>query len=89
MLMKKENSICVNKLRAILLLEADINAVSKIIFNVHLMTTLELLQLIPSEIIGALHHKSVIHSALNCQFFLDISKLRCNPCAIISADATN
>ena len=30
-----------------------------------------------------------MHSALTCQFFLDISNLQCKPCIIISADATN
>ena len=89
MLMKKENSIRVDKLRAILLLEADINAVSKIVFNIKLMPRLESLQLIPNEIIGARRHKSAMHSALNRHFFLDLSKLRCTPCAIIGADATN
>ena len=30
-----------------------------------------------------------MHSALTRQYFLDISNLRCKPCIIISADATN
>ena len=65
MLMKKEKTLQVDKLRAILLLEADINALAKIIFNTRLMPQLELNQSIPPQIIGARRGQSAIHSALN------------------------
>ena len=89
MLIKKEKTLQVDKLRAILLLEADVNALAKIIFNTRLMPQLELNQSIPPQIIGAQRGQSAIHSALNQQFFLDICNLRCQDSAIIGADATN
>ena len=89
MLQKKVSSIRVDKLRAILLLEADINAVAKILFNTRLMPTLEKHSMIPDAIIGARREKSAIHSGLYRQFLLDIANMRCKPSAIISADATN
>ena len=52
MLEKKLNTISVSKLRAILLLEADFNAVNKIIFNTRLIPTLEAKELIPKKIIS-------------------------------------
>ena len=89
MLQKKINSIQVDKLRAILLLEVDINAVAKILFNTRLMPNLETHHLIPDAIIGARRGKSAIHSGLYRQFLLDIANMRCKPSAIIRADATN
>ena len=89
MLLKKENTIRVEKLRAILLLEADFNAIAKILFNTRVMPLLEQNQLIPPENIGSHRNMSAVHSTLTRQFFLDTANLRCKPSVIISADATN
>ena len=52
MLLKKEADLSVSKLRAILLLEADYNAMNKILFNTHLILSLEEYNIIPREIMG-------------------------------------
>ena len=52
MLEKVAGNIDVQKLRAILLLEADFNALHKIIFNNRLIPKLEEAETIPIEIIG-------------------------------------
>ena len=52
MLEKSPGSINVQKLRAILLLEADFNAIHKIIFNRRVMPRLEVHNDIPCEITG-------------------------------------
>ena len=52
MLEKAPGNIDINKLRAILLLEADFNAVYKIIFNRRMMPRLEEANIILNEIIG-------------------------------------
>lgn len=49
---KSLGKILVEKLRAMLLLEADFNALHKIIFNGRILPTLETNNMIPSEIIG-------------------------------------
>ena len=53
MLEKAPGNIDINKLRAILLLEADFNAVYKIIFNSRMILRLEKANIIPNEIIGS------------------------------------
>ena len=52
MLKKKPNNISVSKLRAILLLDVDFNAINKIIFNTRLIPTLEAQNSIPRKITG-------------------------------------
>ena len=52
MLEKLPGKILVSKLRVILLLEADFNALHKIIFNGRILPALEKEGLIPQEIMG-------------------------------------
>ena len=52
MLEKVAGNVNVQKLRAILLLEADFNALHKIIFNNRLIPNLEVANAIPMEVIG-------------------------------------
>ena len=52
MLEKKPGVVRVDKLRAILLLEANFNSINKIIFNTKLIPSIEYSQSIPREIIG-------------------------------------
>ena len=73
MLEKSKGYINVEKLRAILLLEADFNALNKIVFNTKLMPSLERTNSIPYEIIGGRRGQSLIHIALNKKLMLDIA----------------
>ena len=52
MLEKSAGNIHVQKLRVILLLEADFNAMYKIIFNNRLIPNIEVVNAIPMEVIG-------------------------------------
>ena len=81
--------ILVEKLRAMLLLEADFNALHKIIFNGRILPTLERNNVIPSEIIGERKSQSAIHDALNKKLITDISNQIKSLSIVISADATN
>jgi len=51
MLEKKPGNMNVDKLQAILLLEADFNVVNKIISNTRVIPQLELLKSIPAKVI--------------------------------------
>ena len=73
MLEKSPGKILVSKLRAILLLEADFNALHKIIFNGRILPTLESKSLIPSEIMGGRKSQSSLYIALNKKLIADIS----------------
>ena len=72
MLEKKYGEINMPKLRAILLLEEDFNAISKIVFNTRLILRLEDKESIPREIIISRRGKSAIHIALNKKLLADI-----------------
>ena len=52
MLEKTRGIIRIDKLRAVLLLEADFNRINKIHYNIRVLPKLERRQLIPYEIIG-------------------------------------
>ena len=71
MLEKVARNINVAKLRAILLLEADLNALNKIIFNGRAIPRIETSKTIPYEVIGRRRRQSSLHVALN-------KKLVCN-----------
>ena len=73
MLDKKENEIHISKLRAILLLEKDFNAINKIIFNTRLILSIESRKEIPYEIIGGRKNHAAIQLAINKKLILDIS----------------
>lgn len=89
MLEKVDGNINVQKLRAILLLEADFNAMHKIIFNNRLMPRIEADNAIPMEIIGGRRSQAATHLALNKKLIADIANVRKLPTATICADATN
>ena len=69
---KSKGYINIAKLRAILLLEADFNALNKIVFNTKLIPSLERTNSIPYEIIGGRRGQSSIHVALNKKLVSDI-----------------
>ena len=75
MLEKKQGEINVFKLRGILLLDADFNAIYKITFNTRLIPTVEAKDMIPREIMGERRGISVIYIALNKKLLVD-SKLK-------------
>ena len=52
MLKKSKGNINVKKLRSILLLEADLNTLHKIIFNGRVLPTIERHNQMPKEVIG-------------------------------------
>ena len=72
MLEKKPNNISISKLRAILLLEVDLNTVNKIIFNIRLILILKSNNLILKELISGLQGQSIIHIAINKKLLSDI-----------------
>jgi len=86
---KLPGKILVSKLRAILLLEADFNALHKIIFNGRILPALEKEGLIPQEIMGGRRSQSTTHVALNKKLIADIANQVKAPSIVISADATN
>lgn len=66
----------VKKLRAILLLEADFNALHETIFNSRLIPSLEHSKEIPIEIIGRRRTQAEICLALNNKLISDITNIR-------------
>ena len=75
MLEKAEGIIDVKKLRAILLLEADFNAVHKIIFNNRLIPNLEAINAIPREVIEGRRSQATTHLALDKKLISDIANV--------------
>jgi len=86
---KSPGNLRVEKLRAILLLEADYNGLHKINFNGRLMPRLEAMSSILQEIIGGRRSQAATHLALNKKLIADISNIRKVPTVTICADATN
>ena len=76
------------KIRAILLLEVDFNAVYKIIFNGRIIPRLEETNTIPYEIIGSRRAQAVIYLVLNKKLISDIAKTHKLLTAVIYADVT-
>ena len=89
MLEKQAGNVNAQNLRAILLLEADFNAIHKIIFNNRLISELEAADVIPTEAIGGRRIQAATHLALNKKLFSDIANVRKLPMITICADATN
>ena len=89
MLEKVAGNINVQKLRAILLLETDFNAMHKIIFNNRLIPSIEADKAIPMEVIGDGRSQVATHLALNKKLIADIANIRKLPTITICADATN
>ena len=89
MLEKSPGNFRVEKLRAVLLLEADFNGLHKINFNGRLMPRLEATSSIPQKIIGGRRSQVATHLALSKKLIADISNIRKVPTVTICADATN
>ena len=62
---KSTENVYVSKLRAILLLEADFNALNKIIFNGQALPSIEASKSISSEVLRGRRGQSSIYVALN------------------------
>ena len=75
MLEKVAGNINVQKLRAILLLEVDFNAMHKIIFNNRLIPSIEADKAIPMEVIGGRRSQAATHLALNKKLIADITNI--------------
>ena len=73
MLEKSPCKIHVSTLRAIFLLEADLNSLHKIILNQNIILALEQCNLIPTEIVGGRKGQATIHNAINTKLTSDIS----------------
>ena len=89
MLEKSPGNLIVEKLRALLLLEADFNGLHKINFNGRLMPYLEVTSSMPQEIIGDRRSQAATHLALSKKLIADTSNIRKLPMVSICADATN
>jgi hypothetical protein len=86
MLEKKQWVILVNKLRAILLMEADFNFANKTIFAHCLMHFAEDRNEIAEECAGSCQHNDMTDVALNCHLFCDIARQKKYSAAITGAD---
>ena len=75
MLEKVAGNINMQKLRAILLLEADFNVMNKIISNNRLMPRLEADEAIPIEVIGRRRSQAATHLVLNKKLIDDIANI--------------
>ena len=89
MLEKSAGDVNIQKLRAILLLEADFNAMDKIIFNSSLIPSIEAANAIPIEVIGDRRSQVATYLALDKKLIADIANMRKFPIITIYADATN
>ena len=75
MLEKSVGNMHAQKLRDILLQEADFNALHKIIFNGKMMPALEVRDEIPSEIMCGRRNQDPTHLDLNKKLIVDISNV--------------
>ena len=89
MLEKSLGNFTVEKLRALLLLEAYFNGLHKINFNGRSMPSLKAASSIPQEIIGGRRSQAATHLKLSEKLIADISNIRKLPKFTICADATN
>lgn len=89
MLVKIAGNMHIQKLRAILLLEADFNALHKIIFHNRLIPNLEANDAIPIEVIGGRRSQAATHLALNNKLIVDIANVQKLPIITICAGAPN
>ena len=73
MLEKQKGVFQVDKLRAILLMEADFNFINGLMYAKHMMEWAECNHWIPCEIYGSHKNHEVIEIAMNCHLIADIS----------------
>ena len=89
MLEKYPGNFTVEKLRAMLFLEEDFNALHKINFNGRLMPSLEALSAFLQETIGGITSQAYAHLALSKKLISDIYNTNKLPIAMTCTDATN
>ena len=87
MLEKIEGNIRVDKLRAILLMEADFNQVNKLMFGHRMITQSEAHNRIPDEAYGSRASLNAILVAVNRRLVIDIFKQKRRCGAIAGVDA--
>jgi len=87
MLEKKPGVIQVDKLRAILLLEADFNFANKLTLGVRMMRSAEANGLTHQETLGSRKFHDARELALNRRLLTDISRQQLIPLAVSSVDA--
>ncbi len=78
----------VSKLRAILLMEADFNAMNKEVYGVRMMDNVRRYKLIPEEIFSE-QNRTADDGGLAKTLFYDIARQTRTPAAIASVDASN
>jgi hypothetical protein len=88
MLEKKFGVRLVSKLRAILLMEADFNAMNKEVYGVWMLDNSHKYKLIPEEIFSK-QNRTADDGGLAKTLFYDIARQTCSPAAIASMDASN
>jgi hypothetical protein len=86
MLEKKPGVIIVDKLRAIILLEADFNFANKLILGVRMMHNAEELGLVVPEALGSRNGHDSLELALDHRLAIDLSRLKIEPIAVASVD---
>ena len=89
MLEKVAGNVQVQKLQAILLLEADFNAMHKIMFNNRLMPNIEAMNAILMEVIEGRWSQAATHLILDKKLISDIANVRKLPMITICANAAN
>ena len=89
MLEKIKGNIKVDKLRAILLMEADFNLINKLMFGHRLMRQCASHRRIPKELYGGLANKSSQEVAINRRLVLDIFCLKRRCGAVAGVDAAH
>ena len=89
MLEKIKGNINVEKLRGILLMEADYNFVSKLLIGVRLMASVENRKGFPEELGGSRKRHEAVDIALNRKITSDIMRQNRRPGAILGVDAAS
>ena len=87
MLEKEAGNIRVDKLRAILLMEADFNFVNKLLFGHRLVKQIESFNRFPDELYGSRSSLTAILVAINRRLVIDISKQKRRASTIAGVDA--
>ena len=87
MLEKQKGNDHVDKLRAILLMEADFNFANKLYFGSRMIRQAEQYDQIPDELFGSRRGRTAIEVAMSRRLIADLSRQRRWPTAIASVDA--
>ena len=86
---KSAGNVNMVQLRAILLLEADFNALNKIVFNRRAILSIEASKTIPYKVIRGRRGQSLAHVALNKKIVCDIENQLKKLTVVMSIDTTN